>query len=367
MKRIGIVTIVDNRNFGNRLQNFALQESVKSFGAVRVETFQNRLPPLTGLELVRLRALSIRESGLASIPHRLGRRLSRPSTEPNLAMRHQALAGFTSKYIELHSNQEKSFADFKTMAQSFDAMVVGSDQVWNPNYKMGTWIDFLKFADETKRIAYAASFGVDTLPTEVEADYRSGLSGIPRISVREESAVRLVHRMTGRTVPLVLDPTLLFTATQWSQVMRPATLDIPTDYVLEIFLDQSSSPERTAIQRAAETGQLHRVNLHDPIREDVWNICPLQFLDLIRRAKLVATDSYHAVVFSIIFNVPFYTRERGNMNSRISSLLGVAGIKPRPLGAFTTMAAADDIEWEAVETRLHKERLRSLDFLRSSL
>lgn len=290
-----------------------------------------------------------------------------PSTESRVrANRQKSLSGFTSSYIELCPTPRKC-TEFQKVAETLDLIVVGSDQVWNPDFRMGTWIDFLQFAKDQQRVAYAASFGVESLPMEVENCFRIGLNGIQRLSVREESGARLVRQLTGREVPVVLDPTLLVSADQWERIVRDVQLPVSGEYILEYFLDNSDSPERTMIRLAAEAALLQIVDLNDRRRDDVWDICPLQFVDMIRHAHMVVTDSFHAVVFSILFKVPFYTRDRGNMNTRISNLLDVAGIEPRPLTAFTGIHVTNDIDWSAVANRLNTERRRSLACLQSDL
>ncbi|MCD7712681.1 MAG: polysaccharide pyruvyl transferase family protein, partial [Firmicutes bacterium] len=190
-KSVAIITI-QSLNFGNRLQNYALQEVLKTCG-VRVKTLKRGTKP-SGLLLVRTKLKNFARIMMGNLR---GKFLS-----------FNRLIDMENIYVE--ANEAPS-----NLKNKFDFFIAGSDQVWNPYYDFVGKSDLLYFAKHEQKISYAASFGVTELPENVQSLYTDCLSDFHRISVREDGGIRIVRELTGREAKVTLDPTLMLTADQW--------------------------------------------------------------------------------------------------------------------------------------------------------
>lgn len=157
-------------------------------------------------------------------------------------------------------------------------------------------------------------------------DYRRWISEIPFLSVREEQAVEVIHKLTGQRAVQVLDPTLVIDRCVWRDMANKAICDVPEKkYILSLFLGTDYVDEEKIIVQ--KTGyKLLKFR-------DFYNLAPDQFLKLLKCASLVITDSYHVTIFSIIFNVPFAVFDRKSkgksMSSRFKTLDYLFSIKNR--------------------------------------
>lgn len=373
MSKVGIVTLGGNTNYGNRLQNFALQEAVASLGHNVVETLHG-LPRGEDRLTKARRRISTFVGGRRQQELNWRRALGRsPRVDMHVCPpeRQQAISDFASSHIR---SADQAFGDVEpaVLARSYDRFVVGSDQVWNPAFTHGNKEWFLTFAERTQRVAYAASFGIPTVPDYLTARYREGLRGIPRVSVREHAGATIVRQLTGLTPPVVLDPTLLLPPNEWDvRATLPAGLT-GRRYVLVFLLASGdrgsvSSVDLSLIESHARRRELELIDMNSPQDRAVLAWSPLEFLGAIRGAELVVTDSFHAAVFSHVFNRPFLIAQRGDMNSRFETLLGHSGITGVSLAEVTDVDRACDIDWTQVNGRLDSRRQESLDFLRGSL
>lgn len=365
--RIGIVSLYDTSNIGNRLQNYALNSVLTSQGhdALSLETYPWR--PTEYSRLDRLRDMGMRTSA------RLGaaamRQLWASPNGPDLAgsARRRALVAFTQNHIPTRPGRIQSPGDCKELSQEFDSFIVGSDQVWNPEFTFCCPIYFLRFAPPEKRtLAYAASFGLDSIPRKAASLYTQWLSGLAHISVRERQGARIVRTLTGRTVPVVLDPTMLISAETWTSFAEggPSFADRPF-----IALYLLTPPSAGAIRDIHRMGQENGLDILDILRPQSEGHSAHgvgAFLEAIRTASLVITDSFHATVFSILFERSFFVFRRGRMNSRIESLLHQFGLGGRA-GSRLPDSLPDPPDFALSRERLPRERARSLSFLEEAL
>src|SRR5699024_8894469 len=198
MKNIGILTINDYNNYGNRLQNYALQELLKSLG-VTVTTVVNKsnykIPSTEKTSLFKrirlLYSLSINEIN-RKLYNRIWRLLNKKKLTNSASIRWENFINFSETNIN-ESNFYITEEDLQlNKLKDFDYFVTGSDQVWNPNFRYGSSIDFLAFAPSEKRISYAASFGISQIPEEYISDYSLLLSEMSYVSYIEEEGDNIV-------------------------------------------------------------------------------------------------------------------------------------------------------------------------------
>lgn len=308
--KVGIVTVFDNNNQGNRLQNYALQQVLLRY-ADEVVTMKNK--PWYSKKSRIARMLPLAESAFLNRVLGMERRAR--------------IVEFTNRHVKLSRGcywYDKEGQEPKK-ADCCDLYCVGSDQVWNPAMGRRKSFDYLGFAPSEQTFSYAASFGIDEIPEEHRAAVSEGLQHIKHISVREDAGKRIVEDLTGRTDARVLvDPTMLLTRQEWDQVIETPRGDVPQEYVLTYFLGRVSPERRSAIeQRAAELG-CGLIEVMDP-QSSFHAVGPDEFVWLIKNAKYICTDSFHGSVFSFLYGRPFavFTREsKGpDMGSRMKTFM----------------------------------------------
>jgi len=276
---------------------------------------------------------------------------------------------FCQQYINIcYINQP-----LDTLNDSYDYFIVGSDQVWNPNFSPTRCRDeFLTFAPEKKRIAYAASFGIADLPSEDEKNFRGWIRGMKAISVREHAGADIIKKLTGRDVPVLVDPTLLLTDQQWQHIEKKPSWykGNGEDYLCTYFLGNRPS----IINTIAEKYKLSVINILDKNNFDYYVTSPEEFIYLIHHAALIYTDSFHGTVFSIHFRKPFVVCDRQetgmeNMSSRIKTLLQLVHLETRHGTRQNNFFVQDplQIEYPDLDSVFMKERQKSHEFLIKAL
>lgn len=346
MKKVGIVTI-DSSNLGNKLQNYALQQTIASLG-FDVETI--------GINKCYFDYKSFKKRALWFLLQTKGWKFY--SFRKNITW---------SKYtIDDLCKSHK-------LSEEFCAFVIGSDQVWNPTYNFTSEAMFLQFAPEQKRISYAASLGVSDIQGEIREQYIKGLRSMSNISVRESAASDLIYDMTGIKAKTVLDPTLLLTKTQWNSVAKKPSFKIPKKYVLKYFLGDVTDEVVDTQNRIINDDDIQVLDIRlKNSRGRELAVGPAEFIYLIKNAYCILTDSFHGSVFSAIFNRPFVIFERqdkeANMSSRIDSLCATFNLSEHRFSSEKFIPEKVLLpNYTNFDNALASERENSLIFLKQSL
>ena len=291
--------------------------------------------------------------------------------------RYQRFERFSKDHLRISGHRFESLEELRSAELPYDLILSGRDQIWNPKIFPDGRFDPVFFgAFSTRRkIAYAPSFGVPHIPEGMEEELRSYLESFSHISVRERQGREIVKEITGKDVPVVLDPTLLLTAEQWSAMAVPP--DRSGGYILCYCI---SKPGALApyIQRLAEETGLPVVQLCGirqkvhPKAACVLDAGPSEFLGLFQNASYVCTNSFHGTVFSVQFQKPFFTAVAPSElaapeSSRTFSILSRLGLTERIIGTGATAGLDDTIDWADVDRRLRSARQSSLDYLRAAL
>lgn len=318
--RFCILTINDDGNYGNRLQNYALQELLKEYGPVTTVHMYLNAPNEIILECKRLKHGLSRAAAYIMLAvkgrcHAEGRR--------KLNFLH-----FTRQFVPDNQAYASDHGVFRT---KFDnrvrKVVIGSDQVWN--YTFGLSKNALKlrlgapFPSE-KLFSYAASIGLNKIDDDWKLIFHKYLNRIPAISVREEKAKELVESVSDRQATVVLDPTLMVPAKKWRKIF-PGFVPDNDRYVLTYFLGKPSDHQEQVIERYANEHGLRIRRINDFSDPETYPAGPREFVELFAKAQYVFTDSYHACCFSLIFGKDFKVYSRNtkgmkNMNSRMQTL-----------------------------------------------
>lgn len=371
--KTGLVTFYHIHHYGAALQAAATERAVETLGheCEIIDYFVNQD-----------NALFRRPTGLGSA-----------AADAHTALHYQALKTryerfeqFSRDHLRISAHRYLSAAELRQAQLPYDAILSGSDQIWNPKIFPNGHFDpvfFGAFSDRRK-IAYAPSFGIPKVPEDMEQELRSYLGAFSHLSVRERQGQAIVTEVTGQTVPVVLDPTLLLTAEQWSaaasrhmvaQGGRQALT--PQGYILCYCINRPGALAPYIQEFARRSGlpvvQLCgiRQKVH-PKARCILDAGPAEFLELFENAAFVFTNSFHGTVFSTQFRVPFFTAVSpaelaDPESSRTFSLLSRLGLSDRIVGQGSTDALETPVDWDAVEPRLLSARAASLEYLRAAL
>lgn len=325
--KIGIVTIVDYTNYGNRLQNYAVYYvlhkrygcKVKTLATHKEKAFCDKNYIAWGKEVFAKYLSSI-------VPcvaeKRFGNNITRWSNFCNWSKRIP-----TKHYYGNDKLSEK-------LNEKYDLFFAGSDQIWNyhfASFRKFNYNYFLKFADNKKKIAISGSFGVEEIPTKWRKVYIDGLSSFSYISVREDAGQAIVKELLGEDVPVLLDPVMMLSPEEWLRVSKKPRVDCSKPYILKYYLGCEAEEDKIDIW-AQENGYEIYELLNEKIPE-LYSAGPGEFITLINNAALICSDSFHCIAFSIIFSKPFIVYDRRGkdtyMSSRLDTLLNKFGFRGR--------------------------------------
>lgn len=380
--KIGVLTLPLHTNYGGNLQAYALMATLKDMGhdawLIRCTTQGPpswRRPLIVAKRLLRRhlggqRQLDVLEGIWDGRKRRLAATHARRFIERHIAPCTRAVgSGPALRRLVL--------------SQGFDAVVVGSDQVWRPQYAPNVedyFLGFLKPADgRIRRVAYAASFGTDTwaLNENQRRTCAALLQGFDAVSVREDSGVRLCERQLGVAAEHVIDPTLLLPTSRYLALLEDQPPTPPSSDGAGLFvyvLDAGAGKHQVvadlaaglALQPFTVDGEPQAPPAPSPVVPPVED-----WIRSFHAARYVFTDSFHGCVFAILFNKPFLVfgnPERGL--ARFESLLATFGLQDRLVTsaqALTPDRVHRAIDWPRVNRLLDEQRGLAAAFLRRAL
>ena len=255
--------------------------------------------------------------------------------------------------------------------------------MWLPSNIAGDYYTLSFVPDDVKKIAYATSFGVSNIAKEQETKAKVFLSRIDYLSAREESGQKIIKDHTGRDVPLVCDPALLMTSDEWDEEISAERL-IDGSYIFCYFMGDNPWQREFVKELKSKTGFKIVALLHldqyirsdeDYIDEAPYDVGPAEFINLVKNAEYICTDSFHGTVFSIIYRRTFFTFKRFSekatlsTNSRIDTLLGRMGLQNCLVNERYSVEEIlnREMEIDAVQNRLTILREESLRYLIGAL
>ena len=380
--KIGILTQPLQTNYGGMLQNYALQQTI-SRGGHDVETIDWSLPNKS----LHYKLYRIKWSILSFIfPDRFPKlRYQLSGKERKVIQQHTD--HFISAYIHTATpiSSKDGFCILYRRGK-YDACVVGSDQCWRPCYNAFLTSMFLDFVKEknVKRIAYAASFGTDQweFSQEMTVICASLAKKFDFVSVREDSGVRLCKEHLGVDAVHVLDPTMLLKKEDYISLIKaekePQSSGTLFNYILDPDADKTAFINKVAKEKGLQAFQvLPKCQTETRTKEDVKNriedcIFPgvTTWLRAFMDAEMTIVDSFHGMVFSIIFNKPFWVIGNAHRGmSRFTSLLKVFHLEERLLDAnqLHKVDINRPIDWASVNAILQQKRNECINLLLTQL
>lgn len=382
--KVGIVTLYHNNyNFGGLLQAYALPKVIKEHFGIEAE----QIDYIPAEQKTKIKPNNDKKSVLQylyQLVYNFGIVFFGTIGKKNLYQRKQAFDSFMDEI--LHS--EIAY-DQNTISKSLDQyrlFICGGDQIWNDyKEKQNIKVYTLQFVpSHVKKIAYAPSMAILETTSDFNQIMRTGLNELNSVSVREKKSVSLLELLTNKKINIVVDPVLLMTENEWECVARvPQKKD---KYIL-CYLLGDSVEYRKAVKKFAR--KMNKPILTFPhIFSNVVRKCdlffgdihdytsgPREFLGLIRNAEFVITDSFHACVFSMIFETSFVVFERnkigekGNMNSRIYDFLEEYHLENQLVSEkeLADMKDIPGIDFTYAHKHWEKRREESLKYLENAL
>lgn len=389
LKKIGIAAVTYKDNFGSALQTYATQYAIEKLGydpyifdinsvqklimrKKKLFYFKRLICDPDEFIYVLRKALSLFKSKKSDNQYAL-----------DMKLRHQMYSDFNDKYLKMFERTD-GWKSLSEQSSTCDRVVVGSDQIWRPSNIIGRFFTLKFVPDNIPKIAYASSFGVSVLPKSVKKESVSFLERFSHLSVREESGKKIVKDLINKDIPVVCDPTMLLTKEQWAEVSGDKPLyDEP--YILCYFLGQNSMHREFAQNLRKTTGckiiaLLHGGEGYVAKDEDYpdykpYDIGPAEFVNLIKNAAYICTDSFHGTVFSILHSKKFFSFRRyedtseTSTNDRLYTLLNWTGLSDRMLygNEDVNKCMEMDVDYDDVLSKVDAKRNESMSYLVNAL
>jgi len=362
------------RNYGGIMQAWALQRVLKRMGHEPVTIDRQPDAPGAAYKLARLGyRTALRVTGKRKTPIHFERHL--PYILQN-----------TQEFIKQRIVMSEPLDSTPKLKQHFernkyDAALIGSDQTWRPIYSpniMNFFLDFLSNS-RIKKIAYAASFGVDDweYTKKQTIKCRELIANFDATSVRESSGVSLCQNYLGITPEFVLDPTLLLSPNEYLDSLGTKNPPSSSDRLFSYILDNSTEKnkiikETSNFLKLTPFSSQPAVSLDEETADiESYVLPPVEnWVSSFQHADFIVTDSFHGCVFSIIFNKPFLAignKSRGM--ARFKSLLSTFGLENRLITdcGMARNVIKNEIDWQDVSERLKKSKAHSLSFIERAI
>ena len=363
---IGVCIKYFHTNYGGMLQAYATVALLEELGIdYELIQYQKKLTVSEKIKSVpRLLNGVLLNDKYEAMVKKIGAKMH-PSFEEKNAERIEAFREFDHAHF---TKLSPGFVGYEALCQGarrYSAVLTGSDQLWSPAGLPTNYYNLMFVPDDIRKISLASSFGVSQIPWYQRERTKEYLNRIPFISMRENRGAEIVEELTGRSVPVLIDPVFSFDKDGWNNLIpeKPVEWD---DYIFCYFLGENKEHRAAARKLAEETGRkivtlrhLDRYVSADEAFGDAapYDVGPDRFLNILRNASAVCTDSFHGTVFSIIYEKQFivfnrYSADaRYSKNSRIDSLCANLGLNDR------RYAGVDDIR-QKMESSIQYDRIR---------
>lgn len=361
--KIGIITMHRVLNIGSVLQAYATQKAFEKLG------YES--------ELIDYMYISETKTSVKSkiLSFGLNILLGFPKQK-----RKKRLTAFYDKYFKC---SEKSYdkQSIQNDPPIYDIYCTGSDQVWNPRYVKDDVSFMLNFVPEgKKRISYGSSFATDCVPVDYEKLYAEHLSKYNSITVREKTGIDLVKHLTKKDARLVCDPTLLLEAKEWNVISESSVTHVKEPYILVYFLGYMFDPRPhlfdiiNDVQKKLGMHVYYLNGGHQEMKQPNSTVYrgqgPSEFIEMVRNASFIITDSFHGTAFATIYNIPMMGIVKSTKygDDRIGSLRTTVGgtksiIEYDSYDKSFSKAFIDDYKCDA--TLVNEFREKSLNIIKN--
>lgn len=362
--KAGILTFHASHNYGSMLQAYALQNVLKNLGVdniiinFRSEIQKSLIPPPISLSHPRSSMIKLLKEPKKTFA------LLRKYIKFENFLNHNL---YVSKELSTDTEVKKYIADC-----NFDTLITGSDQIWNPGCWDFNMIYLLDFDFHGKRIAYAPSLGStpETINSKKLLEICNALNHYDYLSTREKRGSEFIHNLTGRIPDTVVDPTLLIDKSVYTPLLTKVD-KLPDEYIFYYTPREESGTFQHALDISKKL-KLPIVVTQDYLEYDGENVIhildcgPREFLTIINRANLCIGNSFHLLVFSLIFHKNFFMLSNC-ADSRMLNLLEKVNLTNRLIIGDRSVDFYDDIKYQEVDAAILRLRSESEKYLRNAL
>lgn len=368
--QIGILSLSDTENFGAKIVTFALKHKIEQLipnSQVNVIQF---LADTSQDDFITYTIKRIKEQGIVkpAIHFVLGNLNHRKHVE-DYKIRSSKFSLFDEKYLPV-ALKTKKISEFRNYVNQLDVIVVGSDIVFRPEfaqlYPMIYFLDCIN-SSKVKKISYAASIGTNSQAVlkPLESIYRNGMKNFDYISTREKESQKFLQSLTDKPVSLCCDPVLLCDVNDFqfeNDFERPKR-----KYIFMYILDRNKRSIKYAKKLAKEKDlDIYYFAEEDLDGNGIYNVLtdgPAEFIERIKNAEYVITNSFHCIVFSIMFKKPFVAFMRTRQSLKITNILEMFGLESRAVTENKKFDIDENIDWESVHSKWLKLQSFSIQYL----
>ena len=366
---IGVCIKYFHENYGGMLQAYATVSMLEACGMdYELIQYEKKRTPIGVIKsLPRLLNGVLLNDKYEAFLKKKGMK-QHPEFAKNDAIRMKAFHKFKEVHFTKLSPVFKGYDALSNGARRYSAVVTGSDQLWSPAGLPTNYYNLQFVPDDIRKISYASSFGVKNIPWYQKKRTAAFLNRIDFISMRENRGSEIVKELTGKEVPTILDPVFMFDKEGWEKLI-PVKREITEPYIFAYFLGETAEHRKAVENAARKLGckivALRHLDQYVPNDENfgdiaLYDVAPDRFLNLLRGASYVCTDSFHGSCFSIIHRIPFvifnrYAEEsKHSKNSRIDTLCGNLGLQDRRYNEKTMLdkQLMTSIDWDVVKDKL---------------
>ena len=382
MKKLGICACYQHKNYGSQLQSYATTvELARRNIDFEIIRYKKKTTPLLLIKSLPrlLNPIFINDRIIETSQKKMMLKLH-PQLAQDNAVRNAAFDKFSQSRFKKLSPVYYGYEQLKEQSKKYTAVMVGSDQLWSPSGITSNFYNLMFADDNTVKISYATSFGVSQINPKYHKIYNTFLNRLNFISVRENSGKKIVEELSSNKAEVVCDPVILLDAEQWlKEIPNKRLYDEP--YIFAYFLGKSAE-YRDAVTKFAKQKDLKIVtephmdsyNKADENFGDYtpFDIGPAEFVNLIRNAEYVFTDSFHGSVFSMLYQKQFLVFNRysdnssSSKNSRIDSFCKNYGLSDRRYNG-NIADVENKINYEDVLGKVDEHRQKSKAFLDRAL
>ena len=368
MKKIGVVTFHSPYNYGSSFQAYALQETVK-----KICNYECDYKIINLRTANQKRMYSIDKD--INLSTKIIRNFMLRDYDKKYKIKNQKFEDFINNQLDV-TQEYNSYEELEKANFDFDYYISGSDQLWNLRAFDFDWSYYLGFVHKGKKISYAASFGPKSIEfsDEEKLKVKRYINNYDNLSVREKGSYDNIYQLTGRKAEINMDPTILLEKEEWNKLI-PKKKNITEDYILYYSLGQDKENIKL-VEKISNKMKLPVITTRYSGRNElftnfkrIYDVGPIEFLNLLNNAKIVLTTSFHGTIFSAILNKPFFSINADKDYRRLT-LLETIGLENRNINMEDIEKKLKDVfkmDFEKSNKKIQLEKEKSIKYLKNAL
>lgn len=370
MSKIAIVTWTKWNNYGTILQSYALYRLLESWGHDVVVLDDKYITSTKCVEVYG------QETWWSYLKSNFKKAFAHKTTFERFSIKRETRCIKEKRRLIKYHRKNVKYNSLHKLEKSFDIFICGSDQIWTPNDIYFDPYYFLGFVKNKKKISYSPSIGVSEYPMDKKEIIRPLLESFSNISVREETGKKIIGDICNKEISVCLDPTLLIDQNNWHKELKIKNID--KEYALCYFLGEQEwyrkDTEMFCKNKNIELVTIPMFKQDMNYGNRIENVGVKGFVELIANARYIFTDSFHGMLFSIIFKKEvfvfsrFKCTDKLSQNSRIEDFVNKIGLSSRYIKEERAILDIDEkIDYNKIYKVIDGYRNLSLKYLKSSL